>query len=64
MEAKQYVTKQPVDRWRNQIGNRKIQRQMTMKTWWSKTYGTEQKQFYKGSWQQYNLTLGNKKNLK
>ena len=26
MEAKQYVTKQPMDHWRNQTGNQKIPR--------------------------------------
>ena len=35
---------------------------MTMKIWWSTTYGTQQKQFSEGSLQQYNLTSGNKKN--
>ena len=33
-------------------------------TLWSKTYGMQQKQFYKESLKQYNLTSGNKKNLK
>ena len=40
------------------------QRQMTMKTKQSKTYGTQQKQFYEGILQQYNLKSGSKKNLK
>ena len=37
---------------------------MTMKTKQSKTYGIQQKQLYEGILQQYNLTSGNKKNLK
>ena len=40
------------------------ERQMTMKTKQSKTYGTQQKQFYEGILQQYNLTSGNKKKSK
>ena len=37
---------------------------MTMKTRQPKTYGIQQKQLYEGILQQYNLTSGNKKNLK
>ena len=40
MEARQYVTKWPMDHWRNQRGNEKIPRQITVKTWRTKTCGT------------------------
>ena len=37
---------------------------MTMKMQQPKTYGTQQKQFWDGSLQQYNLILGKKKKTK
>ena len=44
MEAKQYATKQPVDHWRNQSGNKKyLETKENERS--SKTYGTQKKQF-------------------
>ena len=40
MKAEQYATKQPMDHWRNQRGNKTYERQMKMKTQQSKTYRT------------------------
>ena len=39
-------------------------RQMNIKTQWSKIYGIQQKQFKEESLEQWQFTLGNKKNLK
>lgn len=39
MEAEQYVTKQPMDHWRNQKENKKNNAWRQMKTQWSKTHG-------------------------
>ena len=44
MEAKQYATKQPMDQWRNQEEIKKYLETNENKRW-SKTYGTQQKQF-------------------
>ena len=41
IEAKWYVTKQPMDHWRNQRGNFKKYPQIN-----DKTYGTQQQSFY------------------
>ena len=39
MEAKQYVTKQPMDHWRNQRGNQKHLETNETQAQWSKTLG-------------------------
>ena len=65
VEDKKYVTTQPMDHWSNERGNKKIPRdKWQMITQWPKTYVTQQTQFKGRSLQQYNLTLGNKKNFK
>ena len=45
VEAKQYASKQPMDHWRNQRGNQKYLETNETQAQWSKTFGTQQKQF-------------------
>ena len=40
MESKQYVTKQWMDHWKNQRGNKNLPRQMTMKTSFQSLWNT------------------------